>query len=47
MKVAAGVVAAGVVVAVALIRSQRTPKAEAAATPRALEPATGEHAATT
>jgi EmrB/QacA subfamily drug resistance transporter len=47
MKVAAGVVAAGVVVAVALIRSQRTPEAEAAPTPRALEPATGEHAATT
>jgi hypothetical protein len=48
MKVAAGVVAAGVVVAVALIRSQRgtRPEPETAAAPRALEPATGEHATT-
>jgi EmrB/QacA subfamily drug resistance transporter len=46
MRVAAGVVAAGVVVAVVLLRSQRGAKhePETAPAPRPLEPATGEHA---
>ncbi len=48
MKVATGVVAAGVVVAVALIRSQRGAKAEleAVAASPTLEPAASEHATT-
>jgi hypothetical protein len=47
MKVAAGVTAAGVVVAMAILRSGRpAAQPEAPRTP-ALEPATGEHAATT
>jgi EmrB/QacA subfamily drug resistance transporter len=48
MKVAAGVVAVGVVVAVALIRSQHATKSEpeSAQPPRPLESATGEHATT-
>ena len=46
MKVATGVTAAGVVVAVALIQGRRRSKPETAGARPALEPATGEPAAT-